>query len=343
MDKEKQIQEQLTRIQEERLKRLALPVAEQQRLAREEGVKELLDHGYITPDEAEQYRAQLEELPTDRKGLVVAYFLSGYYDSNVMDFEDYDRIKDATAALHLSEKSMTSNESISDVCSYDEIGAYRKRLSSLLYDSQLRRAENFVDSKRNRLRLEFLRQTRIRVANALSMPPEKEDGETLDANPYVRDVAISNGYRPRAKSINDTDRQAIETASLYYLDLLELVNLNGEAERRYREVYPKYLSEDGSVWSEEFRYSDELDEAITELGDLCCFLNTTLQHFYNEDSAKDMINFIKPYFKSNYHAPNPNAVEEGKLLIKTDKKEEDLVIGRILNSKFRYLIDEGLC
>lgn len=342
MDREKQIQEQLKRIQEERLKRLALPVAEQQKLAREEGIRELLDHGYITPEEAEQYGKQLEELPTDRKGLVIAYFLSGYYDSNVMDFEDYDRIKDATAALHLSEKVMNSNESITDVCSSDEIEEHRKRLSSLLYDSQLRRAENFVDSKRNRLRLELLRQTRIRVAKALSMPPEKEDGEVLDSNPYVREVAIKNGYRPRAKSINETDRQAIETASLYYLDLLELANLNGEAERRYREEYPKFLSEDGSVWSEEFVYTDELDEAITEMSDLCYTLDTILRHFYNEDSAKDMIKCLRDMLNV-YYAPNPDAAQDGDLFVKSEKKEEDLVIGSILNSKFRYLIDEGLC
>lgn len=331
-----QAQETLKRIQEERLKRLSLPVAEQLRLYREEGVEELLSNGYITPEEAEQYRGQLSELPTDRKGIVIAYFLSGYYDSNVMDLEDFDRIKYATTALHLSQKRMTPTDRIIDVCSPDEIAEHRKRLDNLLYDSRLRKAETFVDCKRNRLRSELIRQIRPRVASALSMPPEREKGETLDSNPYVRDVAISNGYRPRAKSINETDRQAIETASLYYLDLLELATLNGEGERRMREVYPKFLSEDGSKWDDTFMYEDELDEVLTTLSDLYSYLDSLLSHYYNDESAKDMIKSIKDS-RSRFYTYRDGEIFE------TDRIEEDLILGRIINSKFRYIIDEKLC
>ncbi len=330
------IKEFIATIEEDRAKRLALPVADRLQADRETGIRQLLDYGYIDPDEAEQYRARLSSLPTDRKGLIIAYFLRGFFDPNIVHIEDSDSNKEFIHTFRLWERGYRPDEAIADRLSTEERERFRTGLRDLYTKSELNRAETFVDSKRRRLREILLRSVRARVASALSMPPEKEDGETFDSNPYVRDVAISHGYRPRAKSINETDRQAIETASLYYLDLLELALLNGEGERRRTEVYPKFLSEDGSLWSEEFFYEDEFDEVLTDLSDIYGILETALLNYYNDRTATDMARFLKDCLSRYYTYHDGKAAE-------TDRIEEDLILGRLLNSKFRYLIDEKLC
>lgn len=323
----------LAAIEEDRRKHFALPVAERLKIDREDGVKSLLDFGYISPDEAQRYRTQLQELPTDRKELVVAYFLRGFYDPNVISFEDDNELKEFLHTFRLGERGYLPDEAIADRLSPKEQESLLNGFRELRVKSQLWRAEDFVDVKRRRMRETLLRSVRAKVAYALSTPPKKG---SIDSNPYVREVAVSHGYRPKAKTIKETDRQAIETASLYYLDLLELAILNGEAERRITEVYPKFLSEDGSVWSEEFMYEDEFDEALTELIDLYKVLETSLVNFYNDGTPKDLLRFLKDVL-SGY-----NTRKEGGI-VSTDRIEEDLILGRLLNTKFKYLIEEGLC
>lgn len=327
------IKEFIAKIEEDRAKRLALPVADRLQADRETGIRQLLNYGYIDPDEAEQYRKQLSTLPTDRKGLIIAYFLRGFFDPNIVHIEDSDSNKEFIHTFRLWERGYRPDETIADRLSTEERERFRTGLRDLYTKSELNRAETFVDSKRRRLREILLRSIRARVAYALSMPPEKG---ILDSNPYVRDVAIIHGYRPRAKSINETDRQAIETASLYYLDLLELALLNGEGERRRTEIYPKFLSEDGSIWNEEFIYEDELDEVLTDLYYIYEILETALLHYYNDRTATYMALFLKNCL-SRY-----STYSEGKGF-ETDRIEEDSIKGRLLNSKFRYLIEEKLC
>ena len=335
MEDKENILDLFKQIEEDRAKRSALPVDERNRINREEGIRELLDFGYINEEEAEQYRQKLTALPTDRKGLVVAYFLLGYYDYDIVTPNESHDLREFLNNFRLWERGYRPNEALSDRLTQEEGKLFKNGLRDLRTKGAIERAETFVDSKRRRLRDLLFRPLRARVAVALSFPPEKENGETLDSNPYVRDVAIENGYRPRAKSINDTDRQAIETASLYYLDLIEYALLSGEYDRRREEVYPKYLSEDKKEWDDTFYYEDELDEVITSTGDIIHLFNVVLEHFYNDGSAKDMIDFAKGSL-SGYLT-----YKEG--IVSTDKIEEDLVKGRILNTKFSYLIYEDLC
>lgn len=325
----------LQAIVEDRAKNSDLSISERLKQRREDGVENLLEYGYISLDEAEQYRAQLTELPTDRKGLVIAYFLLGYYTDDSQNLGETTALQRFIRKFRLPERGFgKGDKSIADILSEEELQEFRSGLRRLRTDSELQRAETFVDSKRKRIREALLRPVRARAAYALSMAPETK--EELDSNPYLRDVAISNGYRSKAKTINETDRQAIETASRYYLDLLELALLNGEAQRRIEEVYPKYLSEDKSMYSETLIYEDELDEVITEMKDLYTMLDTALCNYYNEESSKSMIGFLKECFSRLY-------TYTGGEFKETDKKEEDIVLGRVLNTKFRYLIDEGLC
>lgn len=329
--------ELLASIEEDRAKRLALPVAERLRLYREEAVEDLVEYGYLSPDEAEQYRKPLSALPSDRKGLIVAYFLKGLYDPNVTDFEDTTSLQNFIRGFRLPERGFGKGDrTIADVLSPEEGKEFRTGYRKLTTASGLRRAEDFIDSKRRRLRDRLLRTMRARVASALSLEPVKEDGETLDSTPYLRDYAVEHGYRPRAKTISASDRQAIESAASYYLDLLELCYLNGQGEERRTEKYPRYLSEDSGKWDETFYYDDEVDEALTEYSDVYGVLEDIVENYYNDSTAKDMIDMVKN-FDSRYYTYRDGKPTE------TDRIEEDLVLGRLLNSKFRYLIDEKLC
>lgn len=324
-------------IEEDRAKRLTLPVAERLRLYREKAVEELVTFGYLSPDEAEEYREPLSALPNDRKGLIVAYCLTGLYDPNLTNFEDTHSLEAFIRKFRLPERGYGQGDrTIADILSSEELGEFRTGLRNLTTASGLRRAEDFVDTKRRRLRDLLLRTMRARVASALSLEPVKEDGELLDSTPYLRDYAIGHGYRPRAKTIYSTDRQAIESAALYYLDLLELCYLNGQGEERWTEKYPRYLSEDTGVWDKTFYYDDEIDEALIEYSDVYRVWEVIVENYYNDHTAKSMIEILKDFGSRYYTYHDGKAVE-------TDRIEEDLILGRLLNSKFRYLIDEKLC
>ena len=324
----------IEQINADREKRLSLPVKERYKLMREDGVKKLLYLGYIEEAEAGKYREPLSELPTDRKGLIIAYFLSGFYDSEIIETEDYENIREATKNLNLRSKLLSSTDRLIDVCSPEELESYKRATTTALYDSQLRRAETFVDATRKRLREIFLQAIKERVASALLDEPVKEKGELLDRTPYLREIAIENGYRPKAKTINDTDRQALETASRYYLDLLELILLTGEGDRRREEIYPKYLSEDGSKWDDNFYYEDEIDEALTELTDIYGGLEELISNYYNGGDNSQMARIAKEGLFRHY-----SDYKDGEF-IEVENPEEDFLLQRLSNSKFNYLIQE---
>lgn len=326
------IQDFIALLRKDREKVLSLPPEERYRRIRIDGVEKLLYLGYITSDEADRYREQLSKLPTDRRGLVIAYFLSGYYNSDIIDSEGYESIKGAIISLNERKKKLPTDRII-DVCNSEEIAEYKIAIATALYKSELQRAESFVDAKRKRLREALFPFVRMRAASALLDEPVKEKGETLDRTPYLRDIAIENGYRQKAKIVNETDRQALDTASLYYLNLIELAILNGEGYRRRKEVYPNYLSDDEKEYIETLYYEDELDEALTELSNIYGVLDEMLIHFYNEGTPKKMIDLIKKFLSI------PITYRNGKF-VNADEVEEDLFTCRLLNSKFKYLINE---
>lgn len=323
-------------IEEDRAKRLALPVAERLRIYRESRVNELLEFGYLSPAEAEQYRKPLSALPTDRKGLIVAYYLTGPYDPNLTNIEDNTYLQEFIREFQLPERGFGQGErTIADILTSEELKEFRTGLHNLTTRSKLHRAENFVDTKRKRIKDLFLRMMRARVASAL-IEPVREDGENLDPTPHLREFAKGHGYRPRARTISPIDREAIESAALYYLNLLELCYLNGQGEERNTEKYPLYLSEDSRVWDKTFIYDDEIDEALTEYSDVYRVWEIILENYYNDTTAAEMIEAMKD-FGSRYHA-----YHDGER-VEADRAEEDLILGKLLKSKFRYLIDEELC
>lgn len=145
----------LKTIQEEREAFNALPTSEKIKQNREARVASLLKVGYITPDEAKTYREQLTELPQDRKGLVVAYFLLGIEShlDTIPSTEETKRIEEIIGSFHLSERGALRNgKTIADTLTPEEQSRWSSELSQAHTEEQIRKAETFVDAKRNRIR-----------------------------------------------------------------------------------------------------------------------------------------------------------------------------------------------
>ena len=269
----------------------SLPSSEKQRIIREERVTDLLNVGYITPDEAKGYRLQLTELPQDRKGLVVAYFLLGEIDhlNTPPTMETSERIRETIASFHLRDRGALQNgKTIADTLTGEEQKRWGEELSAIHTREAIKRAETFVDSKRKRIRGKILDLLPLEIALSLS-EPEPTDG--LDTIPYLRDVLQENGYKGNGKSLSDGDKQAIQAAALYYLDLIEYAFLSGIGILR-NEEYKDYLSEDETMWVKTLTYRDVYDEALTEYGIIYEIFETVTLNFYNDGTPKEAIGFL---------------------------------------------------
>lgn len=203
--------------------------------------------GKITKEEAMTYKGGLKDLPNTTRGLTIAYSLLNVYDLNRVGIEDlYDFIRtlphsENKSPLRAIDHYDMSADEFAEACMYFN------------YDKRFEAAATFVGAQRRRLRAELFKMLRIMIAYELS----KELPESgIDFIPYLRDMAAEKGYRAKAKSLNDKDKAAIDECTAYYLDLLELIFLNGEGEERYR-LFCECPE------GETYMYRDEEDEAIT--------------------------------------------------------------------------------
>lgn len=309
-------------LQRIRDKRNALPLQEQIDKRKAEMLTSLQEIGYITSDEAEEYSKPLEDLPTDRKGLVIAYVCrSGYIDAQFTTNE-FEETRKHISKFELANRGFgDGDKTIADLLTESEQEDFIRGTRSILDKQQVGFAERWVDTKRRALRTQLLPILRRKLALAILNEAERAEGE-LDPTPYLMDELKDNGYRENAKSLNDGDKQALTKVTEEYLDLLELAYLNGIGAVR-QEAYKKYLSEDESKWIETFMYEDYFDEALTEYGDIYYLFELTKESFYTNDTAKDMREFLKEL---------PSKVYDNEEYHKED-------IDRIKASKFSYLLD----
>lgn len=285
----------LGKTQEEREAFNALPTSEKVRITRQERVADLLRVGYISKAEAETYRQQLTELPQDRKGLVVAYYLKSRI-SLTPSMETTARIEEVIASFHLSERgALRDGKTIADTLTGSELNRWVEELTTIHIQEGIKRAETFVDAKRKRIRGKLLKFACLEVASAINEP--EPQGEDYDTIPYLRELLQEKGYRANAKSLNDGDRTAIQEAALHYLDLLELCFLNGIGVVRYEE-YRGYQNEEQTEWTKELLYRDVYDEALTEFEDMYLLLEVAITNFYEDGTAKEAIDFLSRFFKA---------------------------------------------
>lgn len=280
----------------------------------------MVSNGYLSPDEAKSLQEPLQELPQGKRLLIACYVqYSKAIDYNKALTGDYlNKIRASIQARDFTGKK--EDESIADFLGEDRAIELYKEWQDALVASVTEVVSSFVLEKRRRIRVELKKAILVRIANALSLEPveNEETGEPIDSIPYLREMAKENGYRENAKSLNEQDRKALSLCADYYLDLLEVLSLNGVEDARTERNKGLY-DEEGNL-KETFYYEDIADEALMEFADVYDFqstlyalaLNATLSNkikFHYSDFAK-IIN-------SKYASP------------------EDLVIGRLLNTKFR--------
>lgn len=300
-----------------------LPTSEKLRVNRERRVLSLLNVGYITPDEAKTYREQLNELPQERKGLVVAYYLLGI-DSDLDQLptmETSEQIGRVIASYHLQERGALQNgKTIADVLTTAERNKFVGELSAIHIQENIKRAENFVDNRRKRIKASLLNLLPLEIALSLSAP--EPQGEEYDTIPYLRELLQERGYKGKGKSLSDGERKAIQEASIHYLDLIELSFLNGVGLLRYEE-YKNYLSEDGSRWEKDLRYRDVYDEALTEFEIIYLLFDNATVLFYADGTAKDSLDFLNSFREA---------------LLTGEQKER---YNELKGGKFSYLLQEA--
>lgn len=271
----------------------ALPTSEKIKIKREDRVASLLKVGYISPAEAEAFREELKELPQDRKGLVVAYYLrSGNATTPTM--EAVARTEEVIASFNLSERgALRDGKTIADTLTKEEVNRWVEELSAIHIQEGIKKAETFVDAKRKRIRTKLLRYASLETA--LSLWEAQDSSSDLDSIPYLRELLQEKGYREKAKSLNDQDRRAIEEAALHYIDLLELAFLSGVGILRYEEYKP--LQDGTGAFIEDFYYRDAYDEALLEFENLYLLLEIAIGNFYEDGTAKEAIEFLSRFYE----------------------------------------------
>lgn len=298
------------------------PTSEKLKINREMRVTELLNVGYITPDEAKVYKNQLVELPKDKKGLVVAYFLLGMTDdfSKPPMLETFERITETIASFNLRERGVWRNgKSIADTLTGEEQNKLAEELIAIHIKEKIKRAEAFVYSKRNRIRSRLLRLFPMEIALSLSEPkPENE----LDSIPYLREVLQNNGYKGKCKTLSDEDNQAIQAAALHYLDLIECAFLSGIGRLRYEEYKEEYLNDGETEFVKSLLYRDVYDEVLTEFEFIYLLMHAATTNFYTDGTPKEAIDFM------------------GALINKLLKEELKDKYNKLKGGKFSCLLEE---
>ena len=271
-----------------------LSLSEKIKKAREIRVASLLNAGYITPEEAEIYREPLEELPKDRKGLVVAYYLSGVESRKDIapSLEFSEKIGSIIGSFRLRERgALKDGRTIADTLTPEERIRWASSLSRAHAEEYIKYAEDFVATKRGRVRKQLLKFVRLFIISSLAEDEEPE----LDPITFLRARLRDHGYQPYTRSLSDTDKEAIEEAASYYLDLLELAFLTGLGIIR-REEYKRLRDEKGA-FREDFYYRDELDEALTEYDSVYSLLTNAVVGFYADGSTRGVVEYLSGVYK----------------------------------------------
>lgn len=317
------IEELKKKIEAERAEFCTLTLTEKLERNKKHRIASLLNVGYISPDEAKKYNEALTELPTERKDLVVAYYLMGLdsYINEAPTVELTDNIQRAISNLpNTAKESLRRGGTLADGMTDKEVEEALSTFYSLPTNNNIKKAEIFVGAKRARIRAKLLKFVLFDIANNLFF--EDKDSE-IDSFPYLKEFLKKRGYKGKGKSLSDADKKAMQEAAEYYLDLMELSFLNGTTLIR-QEEYKKYQNDKGE-WLETFYYRDEVDEVLTSYEATPIILDNAIGFHYGDTTAKGAIDMLS---------------EIAKQFLIVDSK----AIEQIKKSKFKYILEEGgLC
>lgn len=272
----------------------------------------LLSLGFITPEETEKYKALPEELPSDKKELILYYTLSDIICNTA------DLCRGLPETLSVIPKTGITNRRVIDA--YDIRGEeFSRRIRDLRVKNRYEIFKTFVGAYRNRVRDILLPYMRIDVAGSLSLG--KATKEEDEPNPLLWEIVKEAGYRERAKSLNETDRAAIETAAQYFLNLIELGFLNGEIEAAEQRRTDVPTDSEGNT-TEYFAYTNDYDETLWGYG-----------------------NIVYLWEEAVFQTLQGNCITELKQIASYsffggDGVEEYPVIERLRNTKFKVYVEE---
>lgn len=282
----------------------------------------LVNIGYLTPDEAKSLQEPLKELPKSKKLLIACYlqYSKAIDYSKAINGDFLTSIRETIRKRDLSRYS-EENKSIRDILGTEETNRLLNEWDDALISSAKEIVTTFVCEKRRRIRGELKKALLLRMANALSVEAfeDEETGELFDSIPYLREMAKANGYREDAQELNEADRTALSLCADHYLDLLELLYINGTGEERTK-AYEALYDEEGYL-KESFYYKDIKDEALMEFGDIYYLLSNV---FYL--ALQDKLALKDTNIRLTTICREINAIHF---------EPDDLVVGRVLNTKFR--------
>lgn len=261
--------------------------------SREEKLSALCSLGILTPEEAETYKDAPAELPADKKALIVNYFLLNIYNETAAAYRA--PFSELLAGIP---KRITPGEAagakplafldVYDISKEEALERFAARSINYYYNC----AQTFVGAYRKRFRACLMPFMRMEVAAVLSNGEPKED--ELNPNPVLWDIVTEAGYRGKAKSLNDTDKAAIDKAAAYFLNVIELGFLNGEmikAEQR-KENAPTSKG----VLTESFFYENEYDEALWSFEVIETVYPSFLYEALNGDALLGIKNLLKQMY-----------------------------------------------
>lgn len=258
---------------------------------REEKLQALCSLGILTPKEAEAYKEAPAELPADKKALIVNYFLLNIYDEKKTVYREPFSELLASIPYRIIPGSVADVKNMSFLDRYD-IGKAEalERFAGRSIEYYYRCAQTFVGAYRNRFRAYLMPYMRMEVAAALS-EGEPKAGE-MNPAPVLWDIVKEAGYRDKAKSLNETDRAAIDKAATYFLNVIELGFLNGELVKAEQRKENAPTSE--GVLTENFYYENEYDEALWNYEVVeCIFLGALYEALNGGDALPEIKKSLK--------------------------------------------------
>lgn len=237
---------------------------EQMREERASRLAVLLSTGYVTEEEARVYCQMPEELPKDRKALIVNYYLLGIGSE-----------PNATQIEEMIEEINTMAPS------EDEAMKYLDRRTE---EEEIKVAERFVDARRGRMKVSLRRMLQAFIACSLEW--------NRKGLCFLRKRLQGYGYEGNGEELGAKDRKALVRTASYYLDLIELSILNGEWMQRYGAL-SKQMDDAG------LSYGNELDEAVITFEGLYNYFRFAIASFYSITSATEAMGALERVYEAS--------------------------------------------
>lgn len=276
----------------------------------------LLNNDFISFDKSQEFAKPLEALPETREDLIVAYLCKGVYDPSKLS---PIHINDAQRSMldgfgirrfGFGDWLDKDNGRLEDRLREKDKKAFELFVNDINFEDMIRTAQTFVDGRRERLKRTIANSLICAFASDLL----KDEKETeYDAIPYLREELKKAGFRLKAKTLNDSDKEALEAVAAKYLDLIEYLYLSGigdEIERKHEQ-----MPEGEMIWYESIH-----DEVVAHYLGFYVIFSRSVELLFNLDSPSDALERIQ-------HSLD-------RYLNESEEFED------INNSKFSYLMEE---